>query len=56
LLDVLEHPNLTPIEPAQFDGIVSKLIVRLAEDAAEFFSLDQYLDFPKYRDDIRARL
>ena len=56
LLAVINNPDLPPIEPARFDRIVSKLIVRLTEDAAEFFSLDQYLDFPKYRDDIRARL
>src|ERR1022692_1706032 len=56
LLAVLTNPDLPPVEPALFHGIVSKLIVRLAEDAAEFFSLDQYLNFPKYRADIRARL
>src|ERR1022692_4305974 len=56
LLAVLTNPDLPPVEPALFHGIVSKLIVRLAEDAAEFFSLDQYLNFPKYRADIGARL
>ena len=56
LLAVLTNPDLPPVEPTLFHGIVSKLIVRLAEDAAEFFSLDQYLNFPKYRADIRARL
>src|ERR1022692_1602850 len=56
LLAVLTNPDLPPIEPALFDKILSKLIVRLAEDAAEFFSLDQYLNFPKYRGDIRAGL
>ena len=56
LLAVINNPDLPPIEPARFDRIVSKLIVRLTEDAAEFFSLDQYLNFPRYRDDIRARL
>jgi len=56
LLAVLTNPDLPPIEPALFDSIVSKLVVRLAKDAADFFSLDNYQGFPKYRSDILARL
>jgi hypothetical protein len=71
LLAVLTNPDLPPIEPALFDSIVSKLVVRLAKDAADFYSLDNYvwpempradnckpelIGFPKYRSDILARL
>ena len=71
LLAVLTNPGLPPIEPALFDSMISKLVVRLAKDAADFFSLDNYVwfeeprannckpqgvNFPKYRSHILARL
>jgi hypothetical protein len=56
LLGVLNHPEITPMEPSRFDGLVRRLVARLTEDGAESFSLEGYVGFPNYRGDIRAQL
>jgi hypothetical protein len=53
---VLTHPDIIPTEPGRFDDLISRLIMRLAEDAAEFYSTEGYANFPNYRSQIRGAL
>ena len=56
LLNVLTHHELIPMEPGTFDLLQNRLVRRLAEDAAEHFSMSGIPGASNYHDEIRARL
>jgi hypothetical protein len=56
LLDVVNGPGIIPMEPGRFDLLVNRLIERLADDAAEFYSFEGYDNFPNHRSEIRSAL
>jgi len=56
LLAVVKHPDMVSIEPGRLDDFANRLVSRLAEDAAEFYSTEGYANFPNYRSQIREAL
>jgi hypothetical protein len=56
LLNVLTHCDVVPMEPGTFDLLQNGLVRRLAEDAAELFSMSGIPGVSNYHDEIRARL
>jgi hypothetical protein len=56
LRGALGHPEIGPMEPGRFDDLVNQLVIRLAEDAAESFSIPGNTDFPDCHHQILSAL